>query len=305
MKKEIIISEANDLAVVFEDGRAAEFFLRSGDQLVGDIIWGQVEAVVPGIEAAFVNIGQDRNGFIHVADLPSAQAPRKQAAPKRPSIRVRERILVQIAKAPTGSKGARLTGRLTIPGRFLVLVPDDNRVSISRRITDTHERDRLRRLTLKLKDPGHGLIVRTEAIIQSMTPAERANPKLLNGSRRLRIAKGSGMTVTDINQLVTRFEQAAKMMKTVARGGVPNVPGMGPMAGGGFAGRKPQKKKGKSSRSGNPAKRAAENAALASGAKPGGSAGGSGFGLGAGQEAAQQAPTGEELAAVQKLFGRG
>ena len=148
-------------------------------------------------------------------------------------------------------------------------------------------------------------IVRTEAIIQSMTPAERANPKLLNGSRRLRIAKGSGMTVTDINQLVTRFEQAAKMMKTVARGGVPNVPGMGPMAGGGFAGRKPQKKKGKSSRSGNPAKRAAENAALASGAKPGGSAGGSGFGLGAGQEAAQQAPTGEELAAVQKLFGRG
>jgi ribonuclease E len=167
LKKEIIISEANDLACVFEDGRAAEFFLRSGDQLVGDIIWGQVEAVVPGIEAAFVNIGQERNGFIHVADLPSAQAPRKQAAPKRPSIRVRERILVQIAKAPTGSKGARLTGRLTIPGRFLVLVPDDNRVSISRRIVESVERERLRRLTLKLKDPGHGLIVRTEAIGRS------------------------------------------------------------------------------------------------------------------------------------------
>src|SRR5690554_3427585 len=62
-------------------------------------------------------------------------------------------------------------------------------------------------------------IVRTEAIIQSMTPAERANPKLLNGSRRVRIAKGSGMTVTDVNSLVARFEQAAKMMKTVARGG--------------------------------------------------------------------------------------
>ncbi|HVX08179.1 signal recognition particle protein [Humibacter sp.] len=155
-------------------------------------------------------------------------------------------------------------------------------------------------------------VVRTEAIIQSMTPAERTNPKLLNGSRRLRIAKGSGMTVTDVNQLVTRFEQASKMMKTVAKGGVPNVPGMGPIPGAGFAGRKQQqKKKGKSSRSGNPARRAAENAALASGVKPAGSsAGGSGFGLGgqnpAGQNAGgQKPPTGEELAAVQRLFGRG
>ncbi|MHA7986888.1 signal recognition particle protein [Rathayibacter sp. CAU 1779] len=145
-------------------------------------------------------------------------------------------------------------------------------------------------------------IVRTEAIIQSMTPSERHNPKLLNGSRRLRIAKGSGMTVTDVNQLVQRFEQASKMMKTVAKGGVPNVPGMGPIPGAGYGGRKPQQKKGKSSRSGNPAKRAAENAALASGANPSGasSAGGSGFGLGG-----QKTPSGEDLAAVQKLFGRG
>ena len=165
--KEIVISEANDLAVVFEGGHAQEFFLRHGDQLVGDIVWGQVDAVVPGIEAAFVNIGQDRNGFIHVADLPSMQTPRKMAAPKKPTIKVRDRILVQIAKAPTGNKGARLTGRLTIPGRFLVLVPHDNRVSISRRITDNAERERLRDVTLKLKDPGHGLIVRTEAIGRS------------------------------------------------------------------------------------------------------------------------------------------
>ncbi len=167
IKKEIIISEANDLAVVFENGRAQEFFLRHGDQLVGDIVWGQVDAVVPGIEAAFVNIGQDRNGFIHVADLPAMQTPRKLAPPKKPTIKVRDRILVQIAKAPTGHKGARLTGRLTIPGRFLVLVPHDNRVSISRRITDNAERERLRRVTLDLKDPGHGLIVRTEAIGRS------------------------------------------------------------------------------------------------------------------------------------------
>src|SRR5919199_1514354 len=129
-------------------------------------------------------------------------------------------------------------------------------------------------------------IVRTEAIIQSMTKQERQNPKILNGSRRLRIARGSGMTVTDVNQLVTRFEQAAKMMKAVARGGVPQVPGMGPVPGASFGGGRgrqaPKKKQG--SRSGNPAKRAAENAARAEAlaAKPaGGSAGGAGFGLGA------------------------
>ena len=153
--------------------------------------------------------------------------------------------------------------------------------------------------------------MRTEAIIQSMTPAERKNTKLLNGSRRLRIAKGSGMTVTDVNQLVQRFEQAAKMMKTVARGGMPQIPGMGPIpGGGGYGGGKRQaakgKKKSSGSRSGNPAKRAAENAAIASGAGPtgeGSAPAGSGFGLGAGK-GAQNAPTEEELASLQKFLRR-
>ncbi|HEV7624168.1 MAG TPA: signal recognition particle protein [Amnibacterium sp.] len=145
-------------------------------------------------------------------------------------------------------------------------------------------------------------IVRTEAIIQSMTLAERRNPKILNGSRRARIARGSGMTVTDVNQLVTRFDQAAKMMKTVARGGMPQVPGMGPIPGAVHGRNKGQQKKKQSgSRSGNPAKRAAENAALAAG-RPAGheTAGGAGFGLG-GRPAG---PSEEDLAAMQKLLGR-
>jgi signal recognition particle subunit SRP54 len=121
-----------------------------------------------------------------------------------------------------------------------------------------------------------GELVRTEAIIQSMTPKERVQPKILNGSRRMRIASGSGTTVTDVNQLVLRFEQAAKMMKTVAKGGVPQIPGMGPIPGGaGRAKKKPKKKA--VSRSGNPAKRA-EEASI----KPATSHGqGSSFGLGA------------------------
>ncbi|WP_375406543.1 signal recognition particle protein [uncultured Amnibacterium sp.] len=145
-------------------------------------------------------------------------------------------------------------------------------------------------------------IVRTEAIIQSMTPGERQNPKLLNGSRRLRIARGSGMTVTDVNQLVQRFDQASKMMKTVARGGVPQIPGMGPVGYAGGGRKQVQKKKG--SKSGNPAKRAAENAALAEGRslKPE-SAGGAGFGLGSGGAGAGQ-PSPEDLEKLQKLLGR-
>ena len=100
-------------------------------------------------------------------------------------------------------------------------------------------------------------IDRTEAIIRSMTPLERSQPKVLNGSRRMRIAKGSGTSVTDVNQLMQRFEQAAKMMKTMTKTG--QVPGMGvpsPIK----RASKPEKKKG--SKSGNPAKRAAENQGL-------------------------------------------
>ena len=149
-------------------------------------------------------------------------------------------------------------------------------------------------------------IVRTEAIIQSMTRAERVNPKLLNGSRRLRIARGSGMTVTDVNQLVQRFEQAAKMMKTVAKGGMPNVPGMGPIPGAGFSGgRGKQQAKKKGSKSGNPAKRAAENAAIASGSKSttdAAASGGSGFGIGGAKGSAPAAPSAEEMAALQRFM---
>ncbi|WP_394289299.1 signal recognition particle protein [Microbacterium sp.] len=140
-------------------------------------------------------------------------------------------------------------------------------------------------------------IDRTEAIIRSMTPVERRNPKILNGSRRLRIARGSGMTVTDVNQLVQRFDQAAKMMKTVARGGVPSIPGVGSLGGkpGASAKRGNKQKKGGGSRSGNPAKRAAENAGIAAAAQTG-----SGFGLGGG---APQ-PSESDLAEIQKLFGK-
>jgi signal recognition particle subunit SRP54 len=126
-------------------------------------------------------------------------------------------------------------------------------------------------------------IARTEAIIFSMTPLERNGPKVLNGSRRQRIAKGSGTSVTEVNQLVNRFEQAAKVMKTMSKGGVPNIPGTNPVAmggavGGGYIGGKKGGKKKKGSKSGNPAKRAAENQGL-SVSQPQQSKPGSAFGV--------------------------
>jgi signal recognition particle subunit SRP54 len=157
-----------------------------------------------------------------------------------------------------------------------------------------------RNMRQQLENFDESEITRTEAIIQSMTLRERRVPKVLNGSRRVRIARGSGTTVTEVNALVNRFEQAAKMMKTVAKGGVPQVPGMGPIPGAKFGGTKLAPKK-KGSKSGNPAKRAAENAAIAGGAsaRPTAAAG-SGFGLGS----KPGGPSEEELASLQKFLGR-
>ena len=121
----------------------------------------------------------------------------------------------------------------------------------------------------------------TEAIIQSMTPIERQQPRVLNGSRRQRIARGSGTTVTEVNSLVSRFEQAAKMMKTMSKGGTPQMPGMNmaQLGAGNPSTKKSKGKKKKVSKSGNPAKRAAEERAMLEGKQNKTDGGGSAFGL--------------------------
>ncbi|RPF27821.1 signal recognition particle protein [Georgenia muralis] len=140
---------------------------------------------------------------------------------------------------------------------------------------------------------------RVEAIVHSMTPAERNDPKILNGSRRQRIARGSGTTVAEVNSLVERFEQAKTMMRQMARSGGKGVPGMGMMPGGGKKSKgrmAPPPKKGKKGKSGNPAKRAQQEVELSlkTGARP---AAGASFGLGGavGGGQAQDLPDLEEL----------
>ncbi|APH00965.1 signal recognition particle protein [Janibacter sp. FSL W8-0316] len=131
---------------------------------------------------------------------------------------------------------------------------------------------------------------RVEAMVRSMTPFERTHPKQINGSRRSRIAKGSGVTVSEVNQLLERFTEAQKMMKQMARGGgMPGMPGVPGMGGGGRKKQTKQpKKKGKS---GNPAKRAQQEREAAERAAGRGPAGSS-FGGGAGAGGAQGGPGG-------------
>jgi len=134
---------------------------------------------------------------------------------------------------------------------------------------------------------------RVEAMVRSMTPFERTHPKQINGSRRARIAKGSGVTVTEVNQLLERFGQAQKMMKSMARGGGGGLPGMPGIPGTGKRGKQQQPQRRKS-KSGNPAKRAAEERAAAEKAASGraasaasafGASGANGAGAGAGDDA--------------------
>ena len=142
---------------------------------------------------------------------------------------------------------------------------------------------------------------RIEAIVRSMTPAERATPKIINGSRRSRIARGSGTTTADVNQLLERFGAAQQMMKQVARGGgVPGMPGLGGMGMGKKArGRAVNQARNKTkAKSGNPAKRAAQQQEAATG-RP--AAAGSAFGLGAPAESADAA---ELPPGLDKLLGR-
>jgi ribonuclease E len=163
MPQQIVIAEQLRIAAVLSDERVDELIVAQGRYQIGDVYLGTVENVLPGIDAAFVNIGEsEKNGFIHITDLGPLRL-RKGGAGITELLEPRQKVLVQVMKEPTGSKGPRLTGNLSLPGRFLVLQPHGQGVSISRRINGENERNRLRALGVLIKPPGAGLLVRTEA----------------------------------------------------------------------------------------------------------------------------------------------
>ncbi len=152
--------------------RVAELYLerRGARSIVGNIYKGRVDNVLPGLEAAFVDIGLDKNGFLHVDEIvmPGVEAPRRGRGSGRDATQIAEllkpgqEIVVQVVKDPLKTKGARLSMDLTIAGRYMVFAPYGEGVGVSRRLED-RERDRLRKEAAKLELQGAGAIIRTAA----------------------------------------------------------------------------------------------------------------------------------------------
>ncbi|MGA9795335.1 MAG: Rne/Rng family ribonuclease [Rhizomicrobium sp.] len=210
MAKEVLINAgAGEIRVaIVEDAKLQELFLertiglddgalkkksgRGGHSIVGNIILGRVQRVLPGMQAAFVDVGLDRAGFLGarearcLADLPGFG---DEHAPKiTDCVREGEAIVVQVVKDPIGEKGARLSANVTIPGRLLVMVPNQPGVALSRRIEDEEERARL--------------IALGEAMIAE------ANGSLVPGAGYIVRSAGVGMSQTDFREDAERLAEA-------------------------------------------------------------------------------------------------
>lgn len=185
MGSEILINVTREETRVglLEGGQVVEFYVeRKRDaSLVGNIYKGKIVKILPGMQSAFVDIGLEKAAFLYVADIKAdtdEYAPLFEDEDKGSSIELISRrgrsemtieeiiqegqeLLVQVSKDPIGSKGARVTSYITLPGRYLVLMPNVEHIGISRRISDEEERNRLKALVERIMPAGYGLIIRT------------------------------------------------------------------------------------------------------------------------------------------------
>lgn len=202
MRKEIIInsSTTQTRVAITEDGNLVDFFVDYPEnrRMVGDIYLGKVARVLPGIKAAFIDIGMKHDAFLHFSDIgentkqiqemigeedldeDDDESPEQHTSNHSGNNRGRRRettvvpklhkgqdIIVQITKEPVNNKGVRVTSSITIPGRFCVLFPYDNKVGVSKKISDFRERRRLRHIARDILPKNFGLIIRTVARNQS------------------------------------------------------------------------------------------------------------------------------------------
>jgi ribonuclease G len=212
MKKEIIVSAtANEIRIaITEDERLAELYVESPEKerMVGDIYLGRVARVMPGIKAAFIDIGMKQDAFLHFSDISSSlneytamiddedkdvdtdedtdddeQDNKSQTQPTQrsnepqartgrtpqvtiPQLKKGQEIIVQVTKEPMGKKGVRVTSEVSLAGRFLVLLPFDGKIGVSKRINNFREKRRLRRIVRSILPEGFGAIIRTVAQVQ-------------------------------------------------------------------------------------------------------------------------------------------
>jgi ribonuclease G len=175
-KRELIVSVdvgERDVAVL-EDGRVAEVYLERPERrsIAGNIYLGRVDNVLPGMEAAFVEIGLEKNGFLYVDEIVSPELEKGHGRKIQDLISRGQTILVQAVKDPMKTKGARLTTQISLPGRFVVFVPQGEGLGVSRRLDDD-ERNRLKDILKRLEVKEGGVIVRTAAEGASEEDIER------------------------------------------------------------------------------------------------------------------------------------
>ena len=173
MKKEIYISESigETRIAVKENGKLAEVHVdkQSQERTVGNIYKGVVENVIPGMQAAFVNIGQGNNAFLPFSEISDPELIDNSRKNSNQSKEINvlltpgQEIIVQVVKEPFDKKGARITTDLSIAGRFIVLVPNSKYVGVSKKMRDKYERRRLKKIAFEIKKHGLGIIIRTVA----------------------------------------------------------------------------------------------------------------------------------------------
>ena len=173
MTKEIIVNvdPRETRIAVLDDDQLTELHVEREQRVVGNLYKARVDNVLPGMDAAFVEIGLERNAFLYKDDiLPEDDDDNPRFAGRdRRSLKIQDlvrrgdQILVQVVKGPRGTKGSRVSSRVSLPGRFLVLMPDANNLGVSRKIEEGKERDRLKKAVQAFREPGFGVIVRTES----------------------------------------------------------------------------------------------------------------------------------------------
>lgn len=173
-KTELVISSNpfETRVALIEQGRLSEFYVeRAKDRgITGNIYKGRIVRVLPGMQSAFVEIGIQRTSFLHVSDIkepPEGFEEDEEEHKRHANVRIQDivkeghEIMVQAAKEPIGTKGARVTSYASLPGRYLVLMPTYDKIAISRRISSEKERRRLREIVSSMRQPGYGFIIRT------------------------------------------------------------------------------------------------------------------------------------------------
>ena len=226
MKKEILVNvefHSTRVAVV-EDGHLEEYHVerQSDKQLVGSIFKGKVSSIVPGIGAAFIDIGLEKNGFLYVTDVvgqgvldsedadygedpappPSGRRQKHEPTPQIADVLKKDQeVIVQVVKEPFGTKGARLTCQLSLAGRFVVFMPHHPHVGISKRIDDRKERDRIRQIVRNVQLPkDSGLIVRTAASGADSKVLERDIKFLVHQWRQIQRRVASNVSPSRIHE---------------------------------------------------------------------------------------------------------